>query len=255
MKAAEYAFSNSSLAYTLYLTLMNGLLLQDYVVEAAHYSWRLEEVPLPRSPEEVPQDLLTSQEREVNRYYSPAWIRIDYSRGTDERHRQLLNDIDESLDEVFDHDNAILNDASRYNTIDLLALFAFVPVMLEFPGGFYDENDVPWDSEDLRAQFLDAPEPGDPQEVLMEKRMIHQRHFFIADHEAMTSGQVLWVHVDQFGEALQRNRVEPEALTSIRGYKANGLSLEEIGVGYRDGQAFTRRARNPVLRQWMPPPE
>ena len=32
--------------------------------------------------------------------------------------------------------------------------------------------------------------------------MVHQRSFFVADEEAMRTGYVLWVHIDQFGNVL-----------------------------------------------------
>jgi hypothetical protein len=222
-------------------------------LNAARYAGRPNEVPLPRPREEVPQDLLTPQEREVNRYFCPAWIRTDYNPGTDEKHKKLLDDIDRSLEEIFDQDEPVLDDPSRYDTSDVEALLAFVPVMLEFAGAFYEQDEVAWDSEDLQQDFLDVPEAGDSDEILKEKRMIHQRYFYIADQQAMTFGLILWVHVDEFGEVLQRNRVRPGDLITIRGYKASGLSLDEMGVGYQDGRAFAPKTRRgPMLRRRVP---
>jgi hypothetical protein len=57
--------------------------------------------------------------------------------------------------------------------------------------------------------------------------MVHQRSFFVADEEAMRTGFVLWVPVDQFGEEVLRNRVQPMLLGA----------LGEVGVGcYQDGR-------------------
>jgi hypothetical protein len=65
--------------------------------------------------------------------------------------------------------------------------------------------------------------------------MLHQRSFFVADEEAMRTGYVLWVHIDQYGIPLQQNRVQPLLFEALGG-RDGGVSLGDLGVGYEDGR-------------------
>jgi hypothetical protein len=65
--------------------------------------------------------------------------------------------------------------------------------------------------------------------------MIHQRSFFVADEVAMRTGYVLWVHMDQYGNVVQKNRVQPMLFRALGGDDWT-LSLGELGVGYEDGR-------------------
>jgi len=113
-----------------------------------------------------------------------------------------------------------------------------VPLLVEFPpSGLYIQPDeiVPWESRELQTQFLDREQEGDSEEQKKHKKMFHQRSFFVADEEAMQTGYVLWVHLDQFGSVLQRNRVQPMLFGALGGPDMR-LSLGELGVGYEDGR-------------------
>ncbi len=94
---------------------------------------------------------------------------------------------------------------------------------------------IPWSSPDLLSQFLDKEQEGDTEETKKHKRMIHQKSFFIADEEAMRTGHVLWVHMDQYGNVVQKNRVQPMLLGALGGADWT-VSLGELGVGYENGR-------------------
>ena len=114
---------------------------------------------------------------------------------------------------------------------------AFVPLLVECTSDLYTQPDeiVPWESQELQTQFLDREEEGDSEQQKKHKRMIHQRSFFVADEEAMRTGYVLWVHIDQFGNVLQSNRVQPLLFGALGGPDSM-LSLGDLGVGYEDGR-------------------
>lgn len=108
---------------------------------------------------------------------------------------------------------------------------------MECTSDLYTQPDeiVPWESQELQTQFLDREEEGDSEQQKKHKRMIHQRSFFVADEEAMRTGYVLWVHIDQFGNVLQSNRVQPLLFGALGGPDSM-LSLGDLGVGYEDGR-------------------
>jgi hypothetical protein len=188
----------------------------------------------------IPSDLLTPYERRLNRRYIPIWIRTDYTPGTDIVHHSLLTTIPPNSILNSQDDDIILDNAERYSFLafkPLESILAFVPQLVECHLNLYvqpDEN-AAWESQELQAQFLDKEEKGDSEEQKRHKRMVHQRSLFVADKEAMRTGYVLWVHLDQFGNVVQRNRVQP-LLFGALGASDRQLSLGELGVGYEDGE-------------------
>lgn len=74
----------------------------------------------------------------------------------------------------------------------------------------------------------------------------------------MLTGYLLWVHVDEFGNAVQRNRVQPAHLLTIGGRRGLGMGLEEM-VGWRDVgrdgvlEEFAVVEGYTVVGNWTPP--
>jgi hypothetical protein len=179
-------------------------------------------------------------ERRINTHYTPIWIRTDYNPGTDIIHHSLLTSI--RSNNILKHleDGTILNNAERYSFLASQpheSIIAFVPLLVEFNSDLYVQPDeqVPWETEELQVQFMDREEEGDSEEQKKHKLMVHQRSFFVADEEAMRTGYVLWVHLDQFGNVVQKNRVQPLLFGALGGPDLR-LSLGELGVGYEDGR-------------------
>ncbi|KAB2578938.1 hypothetical protein DBV05_g2490 [Lasiodiplodia theobromae] len=214
---------------------------RPYIQRAAHFTFAPHEVPLPRPASVVPHDLLSPQEREINRHIEPLWIRTDYRPGTDERHAQLLEATGDCKDAVLGHNAAVMDNAARYSFLsagnELAGILAFAPVLVEFQDALYEDDEVEWDDPQLQGMFLD-------------------RDFYVADARAMETGWLLWVHLDQYGNFVQTNRVLPGMLQGIMGFRSNGLTLGEMGVGYQEGQVDVRKFQGQVgdaLEPWTPP--
>ncbi|MCJ1468155.1 hypothetical protein MMC07_006783 [Pseudocyphellaria aurata] len=198
---------------------------------------------LPRPIDQVPHDLLTAHERKLNSTYAPVWLRTAYGRGTDARHQELLAAVENDLSDVLDGEDRLLDESTRYAFEDAPAtaegsndvdaswrrVLAFAPVLIErIAGGLYADLNVPWTDPSLSPPSPSSPSPPSPSTLALG-----QKHFFVADAQAMLTGYLLWVHVDEFGGAVQRNRIQPAHLLTIAGRRATGMSLEEI-IGWRE---------------------
>ncbi|KAF4545191.1 uncharacterized protein LTHEOB_5602 [Lasiodiplodia theobromae] len=208
---------------------------RPYIQRAAHFTFAPHEVPLPRPASVVPHDLLSPQKREINRHIEPLWIRTDYRPGTDERHAQLLEATGDCKDAVLGHNAAVMDNAARYSFLsavnELAGILAFAPVLVEFQDALYEDDEVEWDDPQLQGMFLDVPALTDLPATLRDKEIVHQRDFYT-------------------------NRVLPGMLQGIMGFRSNGLTLGEMGVGYQEGQVDVRKFQGQVgdaLEPWTPP--
>ncbi|MCJ1266260.1 hypothetical protein MMC22_006143 [Lobaria immixta] len=208
--------------------------------------------PLPRPLDQVPHGLLTTHERQLNSTYAPIWLRTAYGHGTDARHQELIDAVETPLSDVLDGDDRLLDNSIRYAFEDAATtagndddaawrrVLAVAPVLIErVASGFYADLDVPWDDPSLSSQFPSSrSSPPSPSTLASG-----QKHFFVADTHAMRTGYLLWVHVDEFGNAVQRNRIQPAHLLTIAGRRAMGMGLEDM-VGAREV------GRNGVLQEF-----
>lgn len=220
--------------------------------------------------DQVPHDLLNAHERKLNGTYAPVWLRTAYGRGTDARHQELLAAVETDPADVLDGEDRLLDESTRYAFEDAPAtaegsndvdaswrrVLAFAPVLIESIAALYTDLDVPWTDPTLSAQFPPFPSSPFPPSPSTLARL--QQHFFVADAQAMLTGYLLWVHVDEFGGAVQRNRIQPAHMLAIAGRRANGMSLEEI-IGWRevgrDGilEEFGVVEGYTVVGSWTPP--
>ncbi|PMD15156.1 hypothetical protein NA56DRAFT_664047 [Hyaloscypha hepaticicola] len=210
-------------------------------IRTAHTHHSSPPTSLPPHIFNIPSDLLTPHERRLNKTYTPIWIRTDYSSGTDLLHHNLVSSVPPNpLLNPHSLPSPILDNPTRYAflaTQPLQAILSFFPLLIEVTSDLYVQPDalIPWSSPDLQSQFLDKEQEADTEETKKHKRMIHQRSFFVADEEAMRTGYVLWVHMDQYGNVVQKNRVQPMLFGALGGADW-AVSLGELGVGYEDGR-------------------
>lgn len=190
-----------------------------------------------RPPEEVPQDLLTTQERSVQESFGRIWVRTDYSAGTDDRQREMM-DARVDLHGYLGSKNHIFDDSSRYDFDSLQnpqTIFAFFPSFLSdgpMIGGPYTESIFDWESSEVQEQLWDPELP----DIITQR--VHQRPLFIADRQAMRTGFLLWLQPDEFGQVSQQNRIQPWSLSlacigfgeEIRDEDGEDLYLDNFGM-------------------------
>ncbi|KAF4624223.1 hypothetical protein G7Y89_g13948 [Cudoniella acicularis] len=175
-----------------------------YVQNAVAYDYKPAETPFPRPLDAIPHNLLTAQERELNQYYSQIWVRTDYSPGSDNVHANMIAEVPDDVHH-FDPLEPIVDNSERYAFSSegdgkyLEKVLAFVPILTELETSRYsypDEN-TPWEDKQLQF-YLNLPTEGDSEDVTKEKRMKGQRNFFVAGSEALATGYILWIHLDEF---------------------------------------------------------
>lgn len=145
--------------------------------------------------------------------------------------------------ETGDDDSYVLDDPTRYALSsegtgrDLEKLLAFVPGLVETTADAYRNQHFDLQN-DHSADLTGIPKHiGNSEDRNKELSMrANQRSFYVADAEALVSGYVLWVHIDEFGRIAQRNSVRATDLAAFTKLIKRGSSLAEMGVGYQDGR-------------------
>lgn len=196
---------------------------------------------------EIPTDLLSPTERERNGgdiSASSVWVRTAYGPGTDARWQEFLDSYTDGL-----LHNA--NDAERYNLTDDKALFAFFPSLLEPDTYHYADPDVPDDSPELlQALYMTDCEGTSSEEQRLTAK---QEWLFVADDQAMRTGFIEWRMLDEYGDALFRERIQPWSLqdvTALRVYQSPQEFREDVAKGYYGDNP---RYSADVVLPWEPP--
>lgn len=189
----------------------------------------------------------------MNAALLPIWLRTCYGPGTDARHAALLDATGGNEDEFsmeLGGSNRVLDDADRYSLSHWSKVYAFAPVLLEDFNSLYGDRGVEWDDPDLQARFFWMREPpGETGEGRMERESRGQRDFFVVDEEAMRTGWVLWLFVDEYGKVVQEERIRPGWLATVAGRRGMGMGLTELTAGI----ARTPGPEEDGLGQWTAP--
>lgn len=201
-----------------------------------------------RSPEDVPQDLLTSQERRIQAVVGRIWLRTDYSLGTDQRHQELTEGFDDTIIIPLGSMEHIFNDRDRYQFDDSdpsEAIYAFFPGLLTCNINPYTDWDTySYDSQEVQ-EFLFPSFMNDKM-----RQRNSQSPLFIADKEAMRTGYLLWLQPDQYGRPLQQNRIQPWSLGEAA-ISEGEKQRDEVEDGIM--QAFGWQEGEKLVHPWEPP--
>lgn len=120
---------------------------------------------------------------------------------------------------------------------DLEKLLAFVPGLVEMTADAYQNQHIYYQRDDS-AELIGVPkDSGSTEDCKKEFSMrANRRSFYVTDAEALVSGYVLWVHIDEFGRIAQKNRVRVVDLANFTKLIKKGSTLGEMGAGYKDGR-------------------
>jgi hypothetical protein len=225
---------------------------QPYIIRARKWGYG-KITTLPRDLAEIPTDLLAPTEREWNSDSLtplPVWVRTTYGAGTDARFQELLYGLGMRPDDFGGH---VANDAERYDLADEQALYAFFPSLLEVRGGSYEDEDLSDDDPELQnVLYMTDHKNTIPED---DRLTSNQQYVFVADFRAFRSGFVEWRMVDEFGNALFRERIQPWSLRDViatRIYRSPQEFREAVARGYYGGDS---RYSDSVVGTWEPPTE
>jgi hypothetical protein len=224
--------------------------IQPYLIQASKWD-RGEMNTSPRDLADIPTDLMTLSERECN-YSSmmsdPVWVRTAYGVGTDARFQELMRGSGMNPDMFCGY---VADDGQRYNLADEKALFAFFPSLLEAQVPGYTDEDVPDDDSELQdiLYMTDCKDTSSEEHRLTCK----QQYVFVADDRAFRSGLLEWRMVDEFGNALFRERIQPWSLQDIvalKLYRSPEEFRKDIADGCYGGDPIDG---DNVVGPWEPP--
>jgi len=110
-------------------------------------------------------------------------------------------------------------------------------MLVEYSSIEYGNQDFPWADEHtpwgVKCITIDE---GDPENIVKLKQAQDQRPVFVADQEALDTGYLLWVHFDEFGHILQRNRISVPDIMSNCGGHGDYFGPGHRAVGCQDGK-------------------
>jgi hypothetical protein len=178
----------------------------------------------------------------------PVWVRTAYGAGTDARWQELLDGLGMRPIDCGGH---VANDAQRYDLPDEKALFAFFPFLLSASGGAYEDEDVPDDDPELQdTLYLTRFKETSSEE---DRLTCNQQYVFVANDRAFRSGFVEWWMVDEFGNALFRERIQPWSLHDVivtKIYRYPDECRRAVANGwYGDDPKYS----DTVVGPWEPP--
>jgi hypothetical protein len=158
------------------------------------------------------------------------WLRTCYGDGTDEAHQGLLKMLNQDL--ALEVEENILDDVALYDYgDDWRRIFEVVPERLfEETLEGVDMRDAPHEARFLEAheaRFLEAQRKLELDEAAgmdawrQATAKSHDlavcNYLFVADKEALESGEVLVVFFDDRGRTVRQSRVQPEYCEEIAG--------------------------------------
>lgn len=143
-------------------------------------------------------------------------VRVDYGPNSQARFDQLVYDLDDAVDAVLGDKGSLIDD-EQHCSIDgelLPALYAVLPYLLEPKCVYYaaSEERFPFDSELLQNELYLADLPEVPEE---DRRVVQLTNCFMADNEAMITGLLLWLRVDEFGTPVLQERIRPSSVQEV----------------------------------------
>lgn len=177
-------------------------------------------------------------------------MRTCYEPGSDISHERLLTSLPYFIEEATDgeDDECLLDDQSLYGYgDDWTRIFRRLPELVK--GDHTSLNDQPKIIRDAQIKAVRAFEK-EKLEGLKEpdSSFVHimcaSSYFFIEDAEALRTGSLLVVWLDDCGRVVRQGRCPADELTDISALETKGAVYDcfepwmtgEIGEAYRDGQ-------------------
>lgn len=216
------------------------------------------------APLRTPSQRQLAHEREItyqNSDVNAAWLRTDYSPDTDDQHEELMSNTD--VEDAVGSRRNLLNDADLYNFgNEWQKVFSVLPELLDPTANKLDTDWVNQEKEDVMnekfplhiEQLIAKIRRNLPQERAEKEifDIVHTpvqksyvvNYLVIEDKQALESGKVLVVFVDDMGQVVRKNRVDVEEVDSLGGmwmqcaYDDLDIWMEgEVGVDYVVGGA------------------
>lgn len=175
------------------------------------------------------------------------WLRTCYQPGSDILHEQLLSSLPYSIDEATDGEGeeCLLDDQNLYDYgDDWTRIFRRLPELVK--GDHTPFNDQPKIIRDAQINAVRAFEKEKLKEP--DSSFVHimcaSSHLFIKDAEALRTGSLLVVWLDDCGRVVRQGRCPADELTDISALETKGAVYDcfepwmtgEIGEAYRDSR-------------------
>ncbi|KAJ5248612.1 hypothetical protein N7468_000063 [Penicillium chermesinum] len=126
-----------------------------------------------------------------------------------------------------------LDDRNRYAFDDWRQVLVRVPGITDFRGVAYDGDVLTYYSgkndKEMRAQCEEIEDEDSRSLALAELEF--QVVVYLLDREAIETGLIKMLWVDEHGNSAWENRVEPSSLNALSGALMNGIRLDEIAGG------------------------
>ena len=216
------------------------------------------------APLRTPSQRQLAHEREIaydSFDINAVWLRTDYSPDSDDQHEELMSNTD--VEDAVGSRHNLLNDANLYDFgNEWQKVFSVLPELLDSTPNSLDADYVNQIKEDVTnekfpphiEQLIANTRRNLPQERAEEEifNIVHTpvqkahvvNYLVIEDKQALESGKVLVVFVDDVGQVVRKNRVDAEEVMSLGGmwmhcaYDDLEIWMEgEVGADYVVGGA------------------
>lgn len=200
---------------------------------------------------------ITYQNSDIN----AVWLRTDYSPDSDDQHEELMSKFD--VEDAVGSRHNLLNDADLYDFgNEWQKVFSVLPELLDPTNNMLDTDWVNQMKEDVMnekfppqiEQLIATIRRNLPQERVEEEifNIVHSpvqkahvvNYLVIEDKQALESGEMLVVFVDDVGQVVRKNRMDGWEVDSLGGmwmqcaYDDVEIWMEgEVGVDYVVGGA------------------
>ncbi|OCK94862.1 uncharacterized protein K441DRAFT_659292, partial [Cenococcum geophilum 1.58] len=184
----------------------------------------------PSQREMAHQREITYQNLDVN----AVWLRTDYSPDSDGQHEELMSKFD--VEDAVGYRHNLLNDADLYDFgNEWQRVFSVLPELLDPAGGMLDADDVNEMKEDAMNEKFpphieqhianirrNLPQERAEEEIFdithapVQKAYV-VNYLVIEDKQALESGKMLVVFVDDVGQVVRKNRVDGWEVDSLGG--------------------------------------
>ena len=198
------------------------------------------------------QPLQTVQERNLHLDITDKviWLRTCYEPGADSEHERLLSSLCYDIEEATegDGDECLLDDQTLYDYgDDWTRIFRRLPELVKGDHRSFDDHKQAIRDAQVKAirefennRDEDIKEPS----YNIVHIMCQTNHLFIEDAEALRTGSLLVVWLDDCGRVVRQGRCPADELQDLSALQTKGAVYDcfqpwmtgEIGEAYRDGR-------------------